>query len=256
MRQTPGDFAVAIDPGQVFRIRDQRKVHRAPLGRLAGLQQLDVLARCRELFEVLNRLIVGRQLVVGARLESEYRLGRRHCLRGCIERDLAQEEQGDSQSPCFSHHDHSLQFGIISSLSLVREQALIRRTGWNGASIGSVKMPAKFMRRYGFLPPLPGLFCFNPVPGAARFALAPGYYLPAPPGQVFAAGPRRECGWPACHCPSQSLRSKWLLPARAARIGGFGVVERRHSQCHARGFCYSGDTKRAAPRRAPWRGAR
>src|SRR5258708_15860648 len=78
MREALPDLAMAIEPRQVLRRRDQREIHRPALRRLSGLEQLDVATGARELLEVLDRLIVGSQLVVGARREPEDGLRRRN----------------------------------------------------------------------------------------------------------------------------------------------------------------------------------
>ncbi len=84
--EAPRDFTVAIELAEVLGRRHQRVVHRSPLAGLAGFQQPDVLAAGSDLLEVVDRLIVGRELVVGAGPEAEHRLGRR---------DTALAEQGD-----------------------------------------------------------------------------------------------------------------------------------------------------------------
>src|SRR5207247_3750636 len=77
-----------------------RKVHRTALRRLAGLDQPQVLGGCRELFEIVNRLRVGGELVVRAWLKSERRLRRRHAAlsqqrrRGCEQKQRNRESSG------------------------------------------------------------------------------------------------------------------------------------------------------------------
>ena len=108
MREPARDLAVPIDLSQVVRRRHEREVHRAPLRRLAGLDELDVLAGGRQLLEVVDGLVVGRELVVGAGTEAEHRFGCRHAaLREEGDRRRQQEhecqaEDRDSHAPSIS----------------------------------------------------------------------------------------------------------------------------------------------------------
>ena len=78
MREPPRDLPIAIDLAEVGGRRHEREVHRASLAGLAGLDELDVLAGGCQLLEIFDRLVVGRELVVGAGAEAEDRLGCRH----------------------------------------------------------------------------------------------------------------------------------------------------------------------------------
>ena len=87
MRQPLCNLPIALDLIEVLRVRDEREVHRAPLARLAAFDEADVLARGRELPEIVDRLIVGRELVVGAGLETKRRVRRGKEARLCRQHD-------------------------------------------------------------------------------------------------------------------------------------------------------------------------
>src|SRR5262249_45366169 len=74
------DLAVAVDLAQIVGRRDEREVHRPALARRARLDKPHVLGGRVELLEVVDRLVVGRELEVGAGPESEHRLGRRDAV--------------------------------------------------------------------------------------------------------------------------------------------------------------------------------
>src|SRR6266850_844179 len=71
MRESPGNLTVAIDLRQVVRTRDEREVLCPALTRLAGLEHLHVLRRRRDFLEIVDRLVVRRELEIRARSESE-----------------------------------------------------------------------------------------------------------------------------------------------------------------------------------------
>ena len=77
VRQPPRDLAVAIDLLEVLRRRDQREVIGAPLRRRAGFDQRQPIAGGIELLEIVDRLVVGGELGVGARREADAGVGRR-----------------------------------------------------------------------------------------------------------------------------------------------------------------------------------
>ena len=97
MRQALRNLAIALDLLEILRARNEREVHRPALARLAGLDEADVLARGRELAEIFDRLIVGRELEVGAGPESEGRVGRRNGAR------LRRENDGRCERPDNEH---------------------------------------------------------------------------------------------------------------------------------------------------------
>src|SRR4029450_7669588 len=75
-RQLAGDLAVAIDLLQIGGRRDQREVELATLARGAGLDEDHPIADGVELPEVVDGLVVGRQLGFGAGYEADAGLGR------------------------------------------------------------------------------------------------------------------------------------------------------------------------------------
>ena len=108
MRQTLPDLTVPIDSRQVVRRRDQREVHRPSLRGLPRFHQANVLARGCQLSEVLDRLIVGRELVVRSRFEPEDGRGRGHRrsrLRDGPRGDAEREEDDERNAGCHGRGD-------------------------------------------------------------------------------------------------------------------------------------------------------
>ena len=97
MRQALRNLAISLDLLEILRARDEREVHRAALARLAGLDEPDVLTRGGELAEIFDRLIVGRELEVGAGPESEGRVGGGNSAR------LRRENDGRRERPDNEH---------------------------------------------------------------------------------------------------------------------------------------------------------
>src|SRR5882672_12223782 len=82
MRESPGDLTVAIDLRQVVRTRDEREILGPALTRLAGFDHFHGLLCRRHFLEIVDRLIVRRQFVVGAGTEAEDRIwSRKTALR-------------------------------------------------------------------------------------------------------------------------------------------------------------------------------
>ena len=73
MREALRDFAIPIDLREVLGLEIRAKYIGRPWLVLPGLDERHVLARGVELLEVVDRLIVGRELVVGARLKAKRR---------------------------------------------------------------------------------------------------------------------------------------------------------------------------------------
>ena len=97
MRQTPGDLPIAIDSREVRLGRHQREVERPPLRRLTGVDDLHAIARRVKLLEIVDDLIVGGELVIGARGEAEHGVGRRYAAL-CQDRHLDQRDRDGNQS--------------------------------------------------------------------------------------------------------------------------------------------------------------
>ena len=92
MRQPARDLAVAVDALEVLLRRHQREVIGPPLRRGAGFDQPHVVRCGVDFLEVVDHLVVGGELVVGARLEAEDgRRRRQPALRG-----KSNGEQGDA----------------------------------------------------------------------------------------------------------------------------------------------------------------
>ncbi len=98
MRQALGDLTQSVDLREVGRRRNQRKIHRPALCRLACLHQPDRTARGREFLQVCDRLIVCRQLVVGAGREPEDRIGRRDGGTRGLKHHVAGHNQGNDHA--------------------------------------------------------------------------------------------------------------------------------------------------------------
>ena len=73
MREAPGDFAIAIDLAEVVGARHQRVVIGRPWLVLPASTSFTCLRRRRELLEVVDRLVVGREFVIRAGAKSEHR---------------------------------------------------------------------------------------------------------------------------------------------------------------------------------------
>jgi hypothetical protein len=108
VREATRDLAVAIDFSKVIGRRDQREIHRPALAGRPRFDQLDVLGRRIELLEVVDRLVVGRQLVVGARAEAEDGFGGRDAVgddrrRSDDEQQVEGEKSGAAHAPSIDH---------------------------------------------------------------------------------------------------------------------------------------------------------
>jgi hypothetical protein len=82
-----GDLPVLLDVDEVLRTRDEREVPRVPVRRLACLDERQSIARGIELPEVLDRLVVGGELVVVSGFEPERRFRSGYRRRLGKERD-------------------------------------------------------------------------------------------------------------------------------------------------------------------------
>ena len=106
--ETPCDLAIAVDLAEVVWRRHQRVVHRTSLAGLARLEKLHVFAGGRDFLEVIDGLIVGGELVVGARSKTEDRLRRRQThLADQHDRDAEEKDEGDE--PGKDPHARSIQ---------------------------------------------------------------------------------------------------------------------------------------------------
>src|SRR2546425_12035145 len=77
MRESPGDLTLAIDLRRVVRTRDERDILCPALTRLAGFEHLHEFRRRRNPFEVVDSLVVGRELEIRAGTEAKDRIGSR-----------------------------------------------------------------------------------------------------------------------------------------------------------------------------------
>ena len=104
MREAARDLAVAVEVGEVVGARHDRQIPGPALGGAADLDELQPIARGVERLEVGDRLVVSRQVVVGAGLEAEHRLGRREPrLRRRAGRGLERRRSGPQPR---DQHDH------------------------------------------------------------------------------------------------------------------------------------------------------
>ena len=106
MREPTSDLPIAIQSGQVVRRRDEREIHRPLLARRPGLHEFHELRRRGDTLEVLDRLIVGGELVIGPGFEAEHRLGRRDAT--LAEHDDGCNEQGDERQVRGESHPASI----------------------------------------------------------------------------------------------------------------------------------------------------
>ena len=75
--QSARDLLIVVELRQVLGRRNERDIPVAALRRFADLHQLDPLARCGELLEIPQRVVVRREIKIVSRLVPQHRFGRR-----------------------------------------------------------------------------------------------------------------------------------------------------------------------------------
>ena len=93
MRESQGDFAIALDIAKILRRGNEHYIEGLSLGRLAHFDELELVASSIELPKIVDRVVIGGEVKIRPNGEAERRFRRRNRLRGNDGRRKQKQEQ-------------------------------------------------------------------------------------------------------------------------------------------------------------------